>query len=209
MWFLESASALSVRIHSPLWVALHNCASMDSSSHMYCRYALVSLSRHEGAACRPTSLTPTSSGFPRRSVSFHSQMTTPTVGSSTSLFLSPFFRNLTNMKGSTLPPQDFLLYMPEHFWPSFWLSVMSMAATAVTLDSSSRAKARHGFMLPQGFRPAGVAGGLPGARLQRGGAAARGCDADGSCSRLRGKWIMGNGSRLPSSVNVWPARRHL
>lgn len=25
-------------------------------------------------------------------------------------------RNFTRMKGSTLPPHDFLLYMPEHCW---------------------------------------------------------------------------------------------
>lgn len=65
--------------------------------------------------CILTSSTAISVGLPKSSESFHSQMTTPTVGSSISLFWSPFFRNLTRMNGSTFPPQDFLLYMPEHF----------------------------------------------------------------------------------------------
>lgn len=64
-------------------------------------------------------------------------MTTPTVGSSISLFWSPLFRNLTRMNGSTFPPHDFLLYMPEHFCASSRVRVTSIAATAVNVDSSS------------------------------------------------------------------------
>jgi hypothetical protein len=118
-----------------------------------------------------TSLIGISCGFPSSIVSFHSHMTTATVGSAMPLFLSPFFLNFTNMKGSTFPPHDFLLYMPEHFWLSIWFcdrsametyracslhtSVTSIALTAVVAVNSSSARLRaHDFMLPRELRTA-------------------------------------------------------
>jgi len=60
-------------------------------------------------------------------------MTTATVGSFMSLFASLLI-NLMLTKGSTLPPQDFLLYMPEHFWASScdWSALADLALFACT-----------------------------------------------------------------------------
>ena len=64
--------------------------------------------------------------FPNSEESFHSHTMTLTVGSLSSLFLS-VSTNLTSMNGSTGPPQDFLLYMPEHFCCSRWVCTMRLA----------------------------------------------------------------------------------
>jgi len=76
----------------------------------------------EGAPRRRTSLGFSADiGFPMRFLSCHSNTTTLTIGSaSPSSFV---FKNLTSMKGSTGPPHDFRLYMPEHrcVLPSFWV----------------------------------------------------------------------------------------
>ena len=117
-----------------------------------------------------TSFTGKSEGAPRSKVSFHSQTTTLTVWSLIPSFFFGSFMNLTSMKGSTLPPHDFLLYMPLdfgsaccpcvthgpafssylHFWVSLSDSVTSIAATAVTVVNSSRARLRsRAFILPR------------------------------------------------------------
>jgi hypothetical protein len=75
-----------------------------------------------------------STGFPINFLSCHSNTTKLTIGSSPSGMFSGFI-NLVRMKGSTLPPQPFLEYMPEHtcrfasFW--FWCNDVQLLRLAV------------------------------------------------------------------------------
>lgn len=70
---------------------------------------------HSSLAKTALSLTSSggSTGFPIKCLSCHSNTTKLTMGSSPS-GMSFVSMNLVRMKGSRLPPQSFLEYMPEH-----------------------------------------------------------------------------------------------
>jgi hypothetical protein len=99
-----------------------------------------------------TSFTGKSLGAPRSNVSFHSQITTEAIGSSIPWFLSGCFRNLTRMKGSTFPPQDFFEYIPVQVSMSHAIRTWTLLTTAFLFVVLVLERCQQPLKLPDGSR---------------------------------------------------------